>query len=184
MNQTNKIAVVGTAAIVLGAVLALTLPGERASGDEAIPDRNPRATQEQRQARLSTPSERLDDTPAADYLEARWGHLGDTGEVTAHVDPVGNRYFVEKRIFVGRGRGGRPLYARAYAQAERIAPDAVKASAAGLQGARVTLDSWEPGPMSKLYKNVKHANQPEDLPEELQQEHPLHPNYEGPLGNQ
>lgn len=184
MSQTKKVTVGGVSAIVLGVALALMLPERESQAESAVPDKKPAATREQRHARMADPTQVEEDTAAADYLDQRWGHMGDSGVVTAHVDPLGNRYFVEKKIFVGRGRGGQKIYARAYAKPERLHPKAIKVgNHESMLGARVTLENWEPGPMSKLYRNVKHAENPEDLPPEIQKEHPKHPDYKGLLGN-
>jgi len=183
MNQTKKFTIWGAAAVVIGVSLALLVPGQESSGEGATPRQRAKETAEQRKERLRTPREAKEDTAASDFLEQRWGHMGDTGAVTAHVDPAGSRYYVEKKVFVGRGRGGTPIYARAYSTPQRVHPDAVKAKPGDIQGARVTLENWEPGELAQRMSNVKHANNPEDLPENLQNLHPKHPDYSGPLGN-
>ncbi|QDU67454.1 hypothetical protein [Engelhardtia mirabilis] len=180
MNQTKQFVIWGAAAIVLGVVLAMIVPGREGAGDSALPQTRSKETSEQRKERLRAPRDAKEDTAAADFLDKRWGHMGDTGAVTAHVDPFGTRYYVEKKIFVGRGHGGVPIYAKAYSTPSRIHPDAIKLkSPDDAQGARVTLENWEPGELAQRMASVKHANNPEDLPENLQHLHPKHPDYTG-----
>jgi hypothetical protein len=63
---------------------------------------------------------------AENYLEQRWGHMGDSGLVAPGILPEGDMYFQDKRIIRGVRGNGKPIFAKAFIRPEKFTGPTVK----------------------------------------------------------
>lgn len=153
MNTRDKLVLAGSAVLLasLGAVAMLSdTSSEELAPRPVRPERVETAKAEED---LTTGTKRLlDRVPdsnevpqefkeAENYLESRWGHLGDSGLVAPGILPEGDMYFQEKRLIRGVRGNGKPIYAKAFLRPEKFVGPAVKSGAyQGLErGPRMTV---------------------------------------------
>jgi hypothetical protein len=121
------------------------------------------------------------DSKALAFMEARWGHMQDTGLASPKMDSNGEMAFVVPTIFRGRDGQGRPIYMRAMAKPQRLGPTVRASQAASVPSQRPTVE-FDPARTLSVLSTLGPVDDPNDLPDELQKEHPLHPDYDGPGG--
>jgi hypothetical protein len=178
MNSNQKLVLAILGSPLLGAAVYFLTRSE-SQGDAAVPTQvASEAAPEPERARLRDPSS-APNPAAEEFMDQRWGHLGDSGMVTAHVDEAGETFYVEPRIFRGRDAQGNPIYMRAYAQMERIENPVKLSGVEGLKTFHLST-TYDPGPLRKLAERLSPIDDPSDMPEGLEHEHPLSPNYQGP----
>lgn len=68
---------------------------------------------------------------AENYLNKRWGHMGDAGMVAPGVMPEGDQYFVDKKVISGVRGNGKPIYAKTYIRAHRFVGPVMNGGAKG-----------------------------------------------------
>ena len=183
MSSNQKLLVGVLLAPLIGALaFLLTASGETDLG-EVLPEA-PVEEDAPPMADLRTP-DFLENEEAYAYLDDRWGHLGDSGAVTPHTDTAGELYFVEPKIYRAR-LNGKVHYMRAISHPQRLGKT-VRASQALKQGAENT--PLRPNAfsradtMAKLAQMLPPIEDPNDMPPHLRDEHPLSPDYKGPLGS-
>ncbi|MFT5284307.1 MAG: hypothetical protein ACI8TQ_000463 [Planctomycetota bacterium] len=66
---------------------------------------------------------------AENYLESRWGHMGDAGLLAPGIMPEGDQYFQEKRLLSGVRGNGKPIFAKAFIRPEKFSGPGVKPGA-------------------------------------------------------
>ncbi|MEO0652210.1 MAG: hypothetical protein AAFZ65_16165, partial [Planctomycetota bacterium] len=120
---------------------------------------------------------------AQDFLEDRWGHLGDAGRVSPVVDPAGEVYFVEPRIYRARIHG-KIHYFRGISKPQKLGKT-VRASQAAALAEAPALEgkSYTPASMANMARLLPPIDDPLDMPPNLRDEHPLSPGYKGPKGS-
>ena len=144
MNRRDKLVLAGAGALLLslGAAAMLTETGEELPPAPVRPARSPEvATTRKGEVAMTPGTKRLldrivseDEVPsdfkeAENYLEARWGHLGDSGLVAPGVMPEGDMYFQDKRIIRGVRGNGKPVFAKTFLRPQRVNGPTIKAGA-------------------------------------------------------
>ncbi|MHC4892144.1 MAG: hypothetical protein ACYTFV_02055 [Planctomycetota bacterium] len=175
MNQNQKLLAALVAAPLLGA-LAFFLSGPGEQGGEVVAEPVEEEPDLRDLAMLRQPKP-IDNEEAADFMEARWGHLGDAGMVSPHLDAIGDLYFVEPRIFVAVQNGKKHLM-RAVAKPERLgntvrAKDTTRVYTGEIDPAKAQVK------LPNFVRRLPPIEDPADMPPGLENEHPNSPNYDG-----
>jgi hypothetical protein len=176
MNSQAKLLLGGALAVLLGIAAALFLQnGETQTEPEIAPSKQGASVA----SRIETLQK--DEIPeehqgTEKFLDDRWGHLGLQPETAVKTDPAGERFFIDRRVHVGVGRGGQKVYARAIHRAVYAPniPRATYGQAGSKPGPKVTT-TYKPGAaIQKLQAmDLKPITDPDDMPDHLRDMHPL-----------
>jgi hypothetical protein len=178
MNSNTKILLGFLAAPVIGALIYFLTDGGSAGGEDVAPGAQVGPDEPAPLAQLRKPQV-IENEEAVEFMEARWGHLGDSGLVAPHLDAVGDVYFVEPRMFQARTSDGKIHYARAIAKPERIDKVERARDTTRLAPGPV-MDYNRPASLDRLLDRLKPIEDPNDMPDHLRDEHPASPGYSGP----
>ncbi len=170
MASTRNNILLGTGFLVAGVALALAL---NSGGGESVPEAvTPKATNGNMAKRLAelqnepTPEEYMG---SENYIDGRFGHLGELPEAAVSVDASGERYLLLPDVFVGLGANGEKKYLRAIARS-RTSDKLVKMNFEGKvnQFPVVRAPNYTPPPVLARLRGMDTRISPgEDLPEEL-----------------
>lgn len=177
MNSQTKLLLGGTLAVLLGIAAALFLQGETSDPEPTITQsRNPGSVASRIIEDLQKDEIPEEHQGTEKFLDDRWGHLGLQPETAVKTDPAGERYFIDRRVHVGVGRGGQKVYARAIHRAVYAPniPRATYGQPGSTPGPTVTT-TYKPGAAIKKLQalDLKPITDPDDMPEELRDMHPL-----------
>jgi hypothetical protein len=176
MNSQTKLLLGGTLAVLLGIAAALFLQGDKTDPEpEIAPSREPGsiASRIEQIQKDEIPEEHQG---TEKFLDDRWGHLGLQPETAVKTDPAGERYFIDRRVHVGVGRGGQKVYARAIHRAVYAPniPRATYGQAGSTPGPTVTTTYTPGAAIQKLQAlDLKPITDPDDMPDHLRDMHPL-----------
>ena len=140
MNGRDKIILAGATVLLVGLGAAATffkkddLPAEKPRAVEPVVAKqyvDPSQPVPAGTTRLMNKALPVNEIPqelkeSENYLEARWGHLGDAGLVAPGIMPEGDQYFQEKRLLSGVRGNGKPIFAKAFIRPEKFTGPGVK----------------------------------------------------------
>jgi hypothetical protein len=136
MNRRDKLVLAGVGALLVGLGTAAALM-DTPDEVEPVPIRptrlasNPKEELPEGTKRLLDKALPPDEIPqefreAENYLESRWGHMGDSGLVAPGILPEGDMYFQDRRIITGVRGNGKPIFAKAFLRPEKYTGATVK----------------------------------------------------------
>lgn len=178
MSTNVKLLLAAPVAILFGVLLYFLTEGSNEVQGEVLPSVD-ELLDESEVVELRDP-EALEREVAQDYMDDRWGHLGDAGQVSPVVDTAGDVYFVEPRIYRAR-INGKVHYFRGISKPEKLGPTVRASEAAQLVEATAPLNpDVQPRNMAALGLQMPPIEDPNEMPPNLRDEHPLSPDYQGP----
>jgi hypothetical protein len=186
MQSKQLLIVVGaSSALVLGVLAGLLWP--RAEDTTAVVPPPVQRTAEERASLVQRLSALRDDIPEEKqsgerFMAERWGHMGGT-DVLMGVDMNGSPYHIDPKLYVGRGRGGERLYARAIATFTTIPEENLMRrdelqSHLRVEGRQANTREFRPNlhTLRRLQTNYAPIDNPDDLPDDVT---PRVPGYGG-----
>lgn len=176
MNNQAKLLLGGALALILGIAAALLFRDKPA---EEAPKVSPSAPLKSLSARMENIDKAIPEEHdgTKEFLDDRWGHLGLEPEMAVKADSRGERYFIDRRVHVGVGRGGEKVYARAIHRAV-YAPDIPRArfgQPGSTPGPSATIKAQPGGGALARLRAMDLApiTDPDKMPEGLKDSHPL-----------
>ena len=178
MQATQRTALLGAAALAIGAVLAVALGDKGATSTESAKPRLGPAARQQKLAAMTKASEVPEEKKVAEnFAEDRWGHMGETPELLAHVGGAGETVIQPTRVWVGLNGKGEKVYMRAIARLHSQRYERLDKTKKPKVGPVIRISDYKPGPVFQKLKGIKHIDDPADMPEGMEHHHPL---YEEP----
>lgn len=163
-SSRTPLIVAGAAALTLG-VLAAVFLREKPKAPDVV-ERGPTAqrTLEAAARLIPAPPPPPEMRGGEEFLEDRWGHMGDVGLTMPMTDTNGEKYFVEPKVFQAWTRNGRN-YAVAISQMFMM-DETQRWKGKTNPEYFLTLENWKPNEVTqRILENYKPITDPEKLPE-------------------
>jgi hypothetical protein len=157
-------------------VLAIALTKDDKQPESTVKPRASSAARTAKLAQLAKADEVPEDKKVAEgYAENRWGHLGEELETLPHLGDAGVTIVQPTRVWVGINGKGEKVYMRALAK-PYFDPNLKKLdfSNSKFQPPILRVKDYKPGPILQKLKGIKHIDDPDDMPEGMEQQHPLY----------